>query len=87
MSTQVQLECNGFTQLLSLQVPQDMTQRHINRKVSEAIGLPNDAYTLSYLDDLTLSYQCLSAPEDYTELAYIAMFKGLYLSAQAKQRI
>lgn len=87
MSTQVQLECNGYTQLLFLQVPQDMTQRHINEKVSEAIGLPNGSYTLSYLDDLTLSYMKLAVPEDYTELAYIAMFKGLCLSAREKQRI
>lgn len=87
MSPQIQLECDGVTQIISLQVPEDMTRKHINSKVSEAIGLPNGDYTLSYLDDITSCYQSLSSPEDYMELAYIAMYKGLRLSAQTKQKI
>ena len=85
MATPIQLECNGTTQLLAMQVPQDMTRTHINRRVSEAIGMPNGSYSLFYLDDLTSSYQSLSLPEDYTPLAYIALYKGLCLSVQLEQ--
>ena len=68
-----------------MQVPQDMTRTNINRRVSEAIGMPNGSYSLFYLDDLTSSYQSLSLPEDYTTLAYIALYKGLCLSVQLEQ--
>lgn len=83
MSKTVQLECNGATHLLTMQVPQDMTRKYINQRVSEAIGLPSDSFTLSYLDDLTSAFENLSVPEDYISLAYIALYKGLCLSVSS----
>lgn len=83
----VQLECNGATKQFSMQVPQDMTSMVINQRVQEATGLPFGSYSLFYLDDLTSTFQSLSSPEDYAPLAYIALYKGLFLQVQSQQHL
>lgn len=84
---QVQIEFDGNIQQFQLQVPHEMTSIFINRKVSETIGLPIGSYSLFYLDDLTSTFQCLAEPEDYTPLAYIALYKGLLLQAHKNAMI
>jgi hypothetical protein len=84
---QVQIEFNGYIKQFQLQVPHEMTSIFINRKVSETIGLSIGSYSLFYLDDLTSTFQCLAKPEDYTPLAYIALYKGLLLQAHKNSMI